>query len=49
MKHLGIKAVGLILNKAYSSYLGLELKHYIKSAFVNAGVELFGILPRIQL
>jgi cobyrinic acid a,c-diamide synthase len=49
MKHLGIKTVGVILNKVCSSYLGLELKHYIKSAFANVGVELLGILPRIQL
>jgi len=49
MKTLGIKTVGVILNKVYTSYLTPEIKNFIKSAFSNVGVELLGIVPRVQL
>jgi cobyric acid synthase len=49
MKNLGIKTVGVILNKVNTSYLTPELRNFIKSAFGNLGVELLGILPRVQL
>jgi cobyric acid synthase len=49
MKTLGIKTVGVILNKVHTSYLTPEIRSFIKSAFSNVGVELFGILPRVQL
>ena len=49
MKILGIKTVGVILNKVHTSYLTAEIRQFIKSAFSNIGVELLGILPRVQL
>jgi cobyrinic acid a,c-diamide synthase len=49
MKTLGIKTVGVILNKVHTSYLTPEIGQLIKSAFGNVGVELLGILPRVQL
>jgi len=49
MKTLGIKTVGVILNKVHTSYLTAEIRQFIKSAFSNIGVELLGILPRVQL
>jgi cobyric acid synthase len=49
MKTLGIKTVGVILNKVHTSYLTPEIRSFIKSSFRNVGVELLGILPRVQL
>jgi len=49
MKNLGIKVKGVILNKARISYLTDEIKTLIKRAFNNLGVELLGIVPRIEL
>jgi len=49
MKTLGIKTVGVILNKVHTGYLTPELKDFIKSAFKNVGVEMLGIVPRVQL
>ena len=49
MKTLGIKTVGVIMNKVHTSYLTPEIGQLIKSAFGNIGVELLGILPRVQL
>ena len=49
MKALGIKTVGVILNKVYTSYLTPEIRNFIKSAFNNVGVKLLGIVPRVQL
>jgi cobyric acid synthase len=49
MKALGIKTVGVILNKVYTSYLTPEIRNFIKSAFSNVGVKLLGIVPRVQL
>jgi cobyric acid synthase len=49
MKTLGINVAGIILNKVHTSYLTHEIRQTIKSAFTNIGVELLGIVPRIQL
>ncbi len=49
MKGLGVKVVGIILNKASTSYMSDEIRQFIRSAFSNLGVELLGILPRIKL
>jgi len=49
LKSLGVKTVGIILNKAHTSYLTDEIRQFIKSAFNSHGVELLGILPRIKL
>ncbi|MEM4733859.1 MAG: AAA family ATPase, partial [Candidatus Bathyarchaeia archaeon] len=49
MKRLGVKVKGVILNKARISYLTEEAKALIKRAFNNVGVELLGVIPRIEL
>ena len=49
LKTLGIKIVGVILNKVHTSYLTDEIKSVLKRAFESAGVELLGIVPRIVL
>ncbi len=49
LKSLGIKTAGVILNKVYTSYLTEDVKVFMKEAFVSAGVELLGIVPRINL
>jgi cobyrinic acid a,c-diamide synthase len=49
MKTLGIKTVGVILNKVHTSYLTPEIRNFIESAFRNVGVKLLGILPRVKL
>jgi cobyric acid synthase len=49
LKDLGIKTVGVILNKVHTSYFTDGMRQSIKSAFSNIGVELLGILPRVQL
>jgi cobyric acid synthase len=49
MKTLGIKTVGVILNKVHTGYLTPELINFIKSAFRNIGVEMLGTVPRVQL
>jgi cobyrinic acid a,c-diamide synthase len=49
MKSLGIKVVGIILNKVHTSYMSDEIIKFIKSVFSNLGVELLGIVPHIKL
>ena len=49
LKSLGVKTTGVILNKARISYLSEEIKQTIKKAFDNAGVELLGIVPRMEV
>jgi cobyric acid synthase len=49
LKSLGVKANGVILNKARISYLNEEIKQTIKSAFDNVGVELLGVVPRMEV
>lgn len=49
MKSLGIKVVGIILNKVHTSYMTDEIVMFIKSALNKLGVELLGIVPRIKL
>ena len=49
MKTLGIRTVGVILNKVHTSYITPEITDTIKSAFGKVGVELLGMLPRVQL
>jgi cobyrinic acid a,c-diamide synthase len=49
MKTLGIKVVGIILNKVHTSYFTDEIKNFVTSAFKKVGVELLGIIPKIQL
>ena len=49
MKRLGIKVKGVILNKARVSYMTDEVRLLIERAFKNVGVELLGVVPRIEL
>ncbi|MDG6223493.1 MAG: AAA family ATPase [Candidatus Bathyarchaeota archaeon] len=49
LKTLGIKVVGIILNKVHTSYFTPKIRDSVESAFNNVGVELIGIIPKIQL
>ncbi|MEJ2243911.1 MAG: AAA family ATPase [Candidatus Bathyarchaeota archaeon] len=49
MKTLGIKVVGIILNKVHTSYFTSEIKKFVTTAFRKVGVELLGVIPKIQL
>ncbi|MCW4003508.1 MAG: AAA family ATPase [Candidatus Bathyarchaeota archaeon] len=49
LKHLGVNVTGVILNKLYISYLTDEIKQTMQQAFKNAGVELLGMVPRLNL
>src|SRR5208283_1469366 len=49
LRSLGVKITGVILNKARLSYLTDEIKLTLKRALENAGVELLGIVPRLEL
>ena len=49
LKNLGVKITGVILNKARISYLTDEIKLTMKNAFENAGVELLGMVPRMEV
>jgi len=49
MQALDVEVKGVILNKTSTSYLTNEIKTAIKQAFESAGVELLGIVPRIEL
>ncbi len=49
LKELGVRMEGVILNKVYTSYLTDKDHAFIKQAFARAGVELVGIVPRIDL
>jgi len=49
LKSLEIKAIGVILNKNPLSYLTENINQTMKQAFENAGVELLGVVPRIDV
>src|SRR5208283_5081234 len=49
LRSLGVNITGVILNKARISYLTDEIKLTLKRALENAGVELLGIVPRLEL
>jgi cobyric acid synthase len=49
LRSLGVKITGVILNKARISYLTDEMKLTMKRAFKKAGVELLGIVPRLDM
>ena len=49
MKKLGIKVKGAIFNKARITYMTDETKRLVERAFANLGVELLGMVPRIDL
>jgi cobyrinic acid a,c-diamide synthase len=49
LKSLGVKPTGVILNKMSTSYLTEDAKQTIKQALENAGVQLLGVVPRMDL
>jgi cobyrinic acid a,c-diamide synthase len=49
LKSLGVKVTGVILNKMSTSYLSDEANQTIKRAFENVGVQLLGVVPRMNL
>ena len=49
MKNLGIRVKGVIFNKARESYLTDDMRAFVKRAFANLGVEMLGMVPRIEL
>lgn len=49
LKRLGVKTTGVILNKMSTSYLTEDANQTIQTAFRNVGVELLGVVPRMNL
>jgi len=49
LKQLGVKTTGVILNKLRVSYLTDEIRQTMKQALQNAGVELLGMVPRLDM
>jgi cobyrinic acid a,c-diamide synthase len=49
LKLLGVNTTGVILNKLRVSYITDEIKQTMKKAFQNAGIELLGMVPRLDL
>ncbi|MGE5533439.1 MAG: AAA family ATPase [Bacillota bacterium] len=49
LKRLGVKTTGVILNKLRVSYITDEIRQTMKTAFQNAGIELLGMVPRLDL
>ena len=49
LKTLGVKITGVILNKLRVSYITDEIKQSWQQAFAKAGVELLGMVPRLDL
>jgi len=49
LRSLGVKTTGVILNKVGPSNLSDETKLTMKRAFENIGVELLGIVPRMDV
>jgi cobyrinic acid a,c-diamide synthase len=49
LKYLGVNVTGVILNKLRVSYINDEIKQTMKMAFQNAGIDLLGMVPRLDL
>jgi cobyric acid synthase len=49
LKTLDVKVTGVILNKLRVSYITDETKQMMAQAFAKAGVELLGMVPRLDL
>ncbi len=49
LKSLGVNVRGVILNKLRISYITEDLRQVMKNAFQNAGIELMGMVPRLDL
>ncbi len=48
LQSLGVKVTGVILNKLRVSYITEETKQMMKQAFGQSGVELLGMVPRLD-
>jgi cobyrinic acid a,c-diamide synthase len=49
LRLLGVQVRGVILNKLYISYMTDEVKQIMQRAFSHAGVELLGMVPRLNV
>jgi cobyric acid synthase len=49
LKNLGVNTTGVILNKLRVSYITDEIKQTMAQSFRNAGVQLLGMMPRLDL
>ncbi len=49
LKNLGIRVKGVIFNKARESYLTADMRAFVNRAFSKLGVEMLGMVPRIEL
>ena len=49
LRLLGVQVRGVILNKLYISYMTDEVKQLMQQAFTRAGVELLGMVPRLNV
>jgi cobyrinic acid a,c-diamide synthase len=49
LKKLGVNITGVILNKLRVSYISDEIKQTMMQSFQNAGIELIGMVPRLDL
>jgi cobyrinic acid a,c-diamide synthase len=45
LRKLGLKTVGIILNKVYLNYMSDETRSVVRQAFEKAGAEVLGIVP----
>ena len=49
LKRLGVKTTGVILNKLHISYMTKETVELMEQAFAGVGVELLGMVPKLNL
>jgi cobyric acid synthase len=49
LKSLGVNTTGVVLNKLRVSYITDEIKETMRRAFQNIGIELLGMVPRLDL
>jgi cobyric acid synthase len=49
LKKLGVRVVGVILNRMSMGYLNDDVRLVMKQAFEKAGVELLGIIPYVDI
>jgi cobyric acid synthase len=49
LQSLGVKTTGVILNKLRVSYISDDIKQTMQQAFRNVGIELLGMVPRLDL
>ncbi len=49
LKKIGVKTAGVILNKLRVSYITDEIKQTMATAFQKVGIDLLGMVPRLDL